>query len=85
MSKLYYQYLPAAFRANTLETNLRVWSALGAYLTTPATSRKLFVLSVQEATAAVQSVRELTDILRCKEKRGGLAAPLLYQRKAIGT
>ena len=66
MSKLYYQYLPAAFRAHTPATDLRVWSALDAYLTTPATSRKQFVLSVQEATAVVQSVRELTEMLRRK-------------------
>lgn len=63
MSKLRSQYLPAAFRARAMEMNHRVWSALGAYLTSPTTSRKLFVLSEQESAAVVRSVRELAEAL----------------------
>ena len=63
MSKLCNQYLPAAFRARTPEMNHRVWSALGAYLTSPTTSRKLFVLSEQESATVVRSVRELAEAL----------------------
>ena len=64
MSKLRSQYLPAAFRASTPEMNHRVWSALSAYLTSPTTSRKLFVLSEQESATVVRSVRELAEALR---------------------
>ena len=64
MSKLYRQYLPAAFRARTPEADLRVWSSLGYYLTASATSRKLFSLSPQEADGVVQAVRELVNALR---------------------
>ena len=63
MSKFRNQYLPAAFRASTPEMNHRVCSALGAYLTSPTTNRKLSVLSEQESATVVRSVRELAEAL----------------------
>ena len=63
MSKLYRQYLPAAFKAHTPEAELRVWTSLGYYLTTPPTSRKPFALSAEESDALVEAVRQLVERL----------------------
>ena len=66
MSKLYNQYLPAAFRARTPEADLRVWSSLRYYLTAAITIRKLFSLSDQEAGAVVEAIRERVRRLRAE-------------------
>lgn len=63
ISKLYRQYLPAAFKARTPEAELRVWTSLGYYLTTPPTSRKPFALSAEEADAVVEAIRQLVERL----------------------
>ena len=64
LSKLYRQYLPAAFKARTPESDDRVWSSLGYYLRSPSTSRKCFALSQEESDAVVEAVHRLVERLR---------------------
>ena len=64
LNKLYHQYLPAAFKATTPESDDRVWSSLGYYLRAPTTSRKHFALSQEESDAVVEAVHSLVERLR---------------------
>jgi len=64
LERLSHQYLPAAFRAQTPETDARVWSSLSYLLRAPATARKPFELSVEEAEAVVAAVHIIVEAIR---------------------
>ena len=61
VARFHGQYLPALGMARTPGAVDRVWDAFRYYLTTPATSRKPFALSWDEAVGVTDAIQWLLD------------------------